>query len=99
MDFYSLWFPSLVHGVDVGGVLQQQGHDGGVVAPHTHQQGGPGVHTAGVNLGHRLNMELDLQKIFGLHVMWCVHSCSHWLRPRKNPHLGSYTRDAIGQLR
>jgi hypothetical protein len=24
---------------------------------------------------HRLNMELDLQSLFGLH----VHSCSHWL--------------------
>ncbi len=30
---------------------------------------------------HRLNMELDLQSLFGLH----VHSCTHWLRPR-NPH-------------
>ncbi len=25
---------------------------------------------------HRLNMELDLQSLFGLH----VHSCTHWLR-------------------
>ncbi len=29
---------------------------------------------------HRLNMELDLQSLFGLDVTWC----SHWLRPR-NP--------------
>jgi hypothetical protein len=26
---------------------------------------------------HRLNMELDLQSLFGLH----VHSCTHWLSP------------------
>jgi hypothetical protein len=26
---------------------------------------------------HRLNMELDLKSLFGLH----VHSCTHWLRP------------------
>ncbi len=41
--------------------------------------------------GHRLNMALDLQSLFGLH----VHSCTHWLRPRNpppSPHLGSYTR-------
>jgi hypothetical protein len=39
---------------------------------------------------HRLNMELYLQSLFGLH----VHSCTHWLRPRHPPptHLGSYTR-------
>ena len=32
---------------------------------------------------HRLNMELDLQSFFGLH----VHSCTHWLRPRNPPSL------------
>jgi hypothetical protein len=40
---------------------------------------------------HRLNMELDLQSLFGLQ----VHSCAHWLRllnPPPAPHLGSYTR-------
>ncbi len=38
---------------------------------------------------HRLNMELDIQSLFGLH----VHSSTNWLRPRKPPppHLGSYT--------
>jgi hypothetical protein len=30
---------------------------------------------------HRLNMELDLQSLFGLH----VHSCTHWLRPPQLP--------------
>jgi hypothetical protein len=30
---------------------------------------------------HRLNMELDLQSLFGLH----VQSCTHWLRPRNPP--------------
>jgi hypothetical protein len=29
---------------------------------------------------YKLNMELDPQSLFGLH----VHSCTHWLRPR-NP--------------
>ncbi len=29
----------------------------------------------------RLNMELDFQSVFGLH----VHSCTHWLRPRNPP--------------
>jgi hypothetical protein len=28
-----------------------------------------------------LNMELDLQSLFGLH----VHGCTHWLRPRNLP--------------
>jgi hypothetical protein len=28
-----------------------------------------------------LNMELDLQSLFGFH----VHSCTHWLRPRTPP--------------
>jgi hypothetical protein len=30
---------------------------------------------------HRLNMELDLQSLFGPH----VYSCTHWLRPRTLP--------------
>ncbi len=30
----------------------------------------------------RLNMELGLQSLFGLH----VHSCTHWLRPRHTPY-------------
>jgi hypothetical protein len=33
-----------------------------------------------VHVHHRLNIELDLQSLFGLH----VYSCPHWLRPR-NP--------------
>ncbi len=39
---------------------------------------------------HRLDMELDLQSLFGLH----VHSCAHWLRPHNSrpPHSGSFTR-------
>ncbi len=44
------------------------------------------------NLCHKLNMDLDLQSLFGLH----VHGCTHWRRPRKPPppppYLGSYTR-------
>ncbi len=34
-----------------------------------------------LGLSHRLNMELDLQSLFGLH----VHSCTYWLRPRNHP--------------
>jgi hypothetical protein len=44
---------------------------------------------------HRLNMELDLQSLFGLY----VHSCSHWLRPPQPPshriYEGSYTRTLL----
>ncbi len=36
-----------------------------------------------IGCAHRLNMELDLQSLFGLH----VHSSTHWLRPRNSPHL------------
>ena len=42
--------PLLVHGVHVGRVLEQEGHDGGIVAAHRHQQRGPRVHAAGVHL-------------------------------------------------
>jgi hypothetical protein len=35
---------------------------------------------------HRLNMELDLQSLFGLH----GHSCTHWLRPRNPPPLSPH---------
>jgi hypothetical protein len=40
---------------------------------------------------NKLNMELDLQSLFGLH----AYSCTHRLRPRNSPlppHLGSYSR-------
>jgi hypothetical protein len=44
---------------------------------------------------HRLNMELYLQSLYGLH----VHSCTYWLRPRNtpphHPHLGSFTRASL----
>jgi hypothetical protein len=45
--------------------------------------------TTGKTSEHWLNMELDLQSLFGL----CVNSCTHWLRPCNPPppHLGSYT--------
>ncbi len=43
-------------------------------------------------LDHRLNMELDLHSLFGLH----EHSCTHWAEtpqlPPSPPHLGSQTR-------
>jgi hypothetical protein len=49
--------------------------------------------------GHRLNMELDLQSLFGLH----VHSCTHWLRvrPRNSPIPPAYVpiyEGAIGAI-
>jgi hypothetical protein len=46
--------------------------------------------------GNRLNMELDLQSLFGLHVI--VHSCTHWLRPH-TPAFGLIYEGAIGQPR
>ncbi len=51
-----------------------------------------------VSLVHSLNMELDLQSLFGLH----VHSCIHWLRPRNlppPPAFGLIYEGAIGQPR
>ncbi len=53
-----------------------------------------------MRINHRLNMKLDLQSLFGLH----VHSCTHWLRSRNpptplSPHLVSYTRALLGQPR
>jgi hypothetical protein len=36
---------------------------------------------SGYILSHRLNMELDLQSLFGLH----VHSCTRWLKTRNPP--------------
>ncbi len=45
----------------------------------------------------RLNMELDLQSLFGLH----VYSCTYWLRPRNSPPPAFELKyeDAIGQQR
>ena len=50
----------------------------------------PGVLFKGRN--HRLNMELDLQNLFGLHV-----TCSLWLRPRNPlfPRICAYIRGAL----
>jgi hypothetical protein len=45
---------------------------------------------------HRLNMELDLQSLFGLHVL----SCIYWLRPHPPPPpFGLIYEGAIGQPR
>jgi hypothetical protein len=51
-----------------------------------------------VSYWHRLNMELDLQSLFGLQ----VHSCTHWLRPSNPsppPAFGLTYEGAIGQPR
>ncbi len=47
--------------------------------------------------GHRLDMELDLQSLFGLH----MHSCTHWLRPRNSPlpRIWAQLQGATGQPR
>jgi hypothetical protein len=46
-----------------------------------------------------LNIELDLQSLFRLH----VHNCTYWLRPRNppptTPLFGLIYEDAIGQPR
>ncbi len=56
--------------------------------------GGEGEGPSADGTDHRLNMELDLQNLFGIHVHSCTHY--HWLRPNKPQlppaHLGSYTR-------
>jgi hypothetical protein len=44
---------------------------------YLHVQWSPASHPCPISHLHRLNMELDLQSLFGLH----VHSCTHWLRP------------------
>ncbi len=40
---------------------------------------------------HRLNMELDLQSLFGLHVL----SCTHWLRQHPSPRIWLTNRAII----
>ncbi len=48
--------------------------------------------------GQWLNMELDLQSLFG----FLVRNCAHWLRPRNSPPplaFGLVYEDAIGQPR
>jgi hypothetical protein len=51
------------------------------------------------NANHRLNIELDLQSLFGLH----VHSCTHWLHETPSisttPAFGLIYESAIGQPR
>ncbi len=49
----------------------------------------------GVSGGHRLNIELDLLSLFGLH----VHSCTHWLRTPPPPAFGLIYGGPIGQPR
>jgi hypothetical protein len=36
-----------------------------------------------VKSSHRLNLELNLQSLFGL--LCTLYSCTHWLRPRNTP--------------
>jgi hypothetical protein len=43
----------------------------------------------------RLNMELDLQSLFWLH----VHSRTNWLRPRNSPAYGLIYEGVVGQPR
>ncbi len=53
-----------------------------------------------LGLEHRLNMELNLQSLYGHHVH--VHVHVHWLRPRKPPPppaFGLIYKGAIGQPR
>ncbi len=52
---------------------------------------------------HRLNMEVDLQGLFGLHVTWCAQLHSLAETPQYTPfppsHLDSIYKDAFGQQR
>jgi hypothetical protein len=47
-----------------------------------------------VSQAHRLNMELDLQSLFGLH----VHSCSHCLRPCNSPPPNAFGLILVGAI-
>jgi hypothetical protein len=54
-----------------------------------------------VGLHHRLNLELDLQRLLGS-MSRDVHNCTHWLRPGNPPSPRIWTRiyeGAIGQPR
>ncbi len=42
----------------------------------------------GVRMNHWLNMELDLQSLFGLHVTWCTQLLSLAETPQQPPALG-----------
>ncbi len=48
-----------------------------------------------------LNMEVDLQSLFGLHVTWCaqLYSLAETAQLSPPPHLDSYYDGAIGQQR
>ncbi len=58
-----------------------------------------GRETRSKRASQRLNMELDLQSLCGLHVL----SCTHWLRSRRDPPphpaFGLIYEGAIGQAR
>jgi hypothetical protein len=51
--------------------------------------------------GHRLNLEVDLQSLFGFHVTWCAQLFIGWdpATPPLPPHLDSYYEGAIGPQR
>ncbi len=56
------------------------------------------------NQNHRLNMEVDFQSLFGLHVTWCAHCTAVLIgwdpaTPPPPPALDSYYEGAIGQQR
>jgi len=44
---------------------------------------------------HRLNMELDLLSLFGLHVQRCTYPLAEAPQRPPPPHLGSYTRTLV----
>ncbi len=52
----------------------------------------------GEDMDDRLNMELDLQSIFGLHVTWCAQLFSLGPRNPLPPHRAYKTWGAIGLL-
>jgi hypothetical protein len=84
------WGPNKIGRLDYGVALLYLG---------TRKVGnGHGRGRYGEGYKHRLNMELDLQSLFGLH----VHSCPHWLRHRHSHHppaFGLIYEGAIGQPR
>ncbi len=57
--------------------------------------------TASYSNNHRLNMEVDLQSLFGLRVTWCaqLYSLVETPQPPYLPALGLVYEGAIGQQR
>ncbi len=98
-EILTFFFPSLLHVLNIvpvdvrlvqwGMVVEQVRHEGKVQLVHALNH---------VLLHHTLNMELDLQSLFGLHVQLCTAGLIGWdprNSPPLSPHLGSNKRTLL----